>query len=273
VGLKTKIMKSLLLYELVLLIAGGILFLALVFMLVFSLVRNKPIKNVFWFFIFPIIMMGFPSLQSFTFENGKIEIKKLTAEVKSDPANEQKRAELEQAIQNINPSRIENDAEASTAVAEAQLELGNIPESEKAIQNSLTLEKNNPKAIGLNNTIKKVKIKDLEYKANVKKLDEIILKVDEKSSATPKEIEDIKEILTKTEVPKYTTEKSQIVIAKGLNRIGDNASSTKILDNVLNSNPNSQEAIAVKNEAVSLDVPVKVKFDTNKFERAILKKD
>jgi hypothetical protein len=264
-------MKSLLLYELVLLIAGGILFLALVFMLVFSLMRNKPIKNVFWFFIFPIIMMGFPSLQSFTFENGKIEIKKLTAEVKNDPANEEKRAELEKAIVAINPSRIENDAEASTTVAEAQLELGNIPESEKAIQNSLDLEKNNPKAIDLNNTIKKVKIKDLEYKANVKKLHEIILKVDEKSSPSPKEIEEITTILTKTEVPKYTTEKSQIVIAKGLSRIGENASSDKIIDNVLTSNPNSEEAIAVKNEPVFIDAPTKVKFDTNKFDKAILK--
>jgi tetratricopeptide (TPR) repeat protein len=266
-------MKSLLLYELVLLIAGGILFLALVFMLVFSLVRNKPIKNVFWFFIFPVIMMGFPSLQSFTFENGKIEIKKLTAEVKNDPENEEKRAELEQAIETINPSRIENDAEASTTVAEAQLELGNIAESEKAIQNSLTLEKNNTKAIELNNTIKKVKIKDLNYKANVKKLKEIIKKVDKKSSATPKEIQEITAILTKTEVPKYTTEKSQIVIAKGLNRIGDNTSSAKILDNVLTSNPNSQEAIAVKRDTILNPKISRIKFNANKFEKAILKKD
>jgi tetratricopeptide (TPR) repeat protein len=266
-------MKSLLLYELVLLIAGAILFLALVFMLVYSLMNNKPIKNVFWFFIFPVIMMGFPALQSFTFDKGKIEIKKLTAEVKNDPENEEKRAELEKAIETINPIRIEKDAEASATIAEAQLELGNIPESEKAIQNSLDLEKNNTKAIALNNTIKKVKNKEIQYKANVKELNEIIKKVDEKNSATPKEIEEIKEILTKTEVPKYTSEKSQIVIAKGLNRIGDNASSAKILDNVLTNNPNSQEAIAVKKDTIIDPNVSRVKFNANKFERAILKKD
>jgi tetratricopeptide (TPR) repeat protein len=266
-------MKSLLLYELVLLITGAIFFLALIFILVFNVVKGKPIKSLFWFFIFPIIMMGFPSFQSFAFENGKIEIKKLTREVQNNPQDEQKREELEKAIAATNPKRIEKDAEASTYVAEAQLELGNIPESEKAIQNALALEKNNPKVNAINNTIQEEKRKEILYRNNIKALHEIETKVAENNAATPKEIKQIKDILTKTPVPKYTDEKSQLVIAKSLSHIGDQESSTKIVENVLTTNPDSKEAIAIQQDTSPINVAKTIKFNAAKFETVRIRKN
>jgi tetratricopeptide (TPR) repeat protein len=266
-------MESLLLYELVLLVAGFVLFLALVFVLIYYTIKKEPIKNLFWFFIFPIIMMGFPSFQSFNFENGKIEIKKLTREVQNNPNDEQKRAELEKAIAATNPKRIEKDAEASTYVAEAQLELGNIPESEKAIQNALVLEKNDPLVKAINYNIQRAKKKELKYKENVKELNKILTEVDKKSSATPKEIKEIKDILTKTEVPKYTDEKSQIVIAKSLNHIGDKKSSSKVLETVLATNPDSKEAIAIQKDTVVKYNASKIKIDATKFETTRVRKN
>jgi tetratricopeptide (TPR) repeat protein len=264
-------MQSLLLYELVLLIAGAILFLALVFVLVYYVIKKEEIKNVFWFFIFPIIMMGFPSFQSFNFENGKIEIKKLTAEVKNDPKDVEKREELEKAIVSVNQARINKDAEASKYVAEAQLELGNIPESETAIQNALVLEKNDPNANAINNKIQKAKKREIQYNQNVKELHKILSEVDKKETATPMEIKKIKDILVKTEVPKYTDEKSQIVIAKSLNQIGDIESSSKVLENVLTSNPNSKAAIAVQNDTVAKNTVSNIKINATKFNRAIIR--
>lgn len=271
-------MESLLLYELVLLITGSVFFLALVFVLIFYVVKNKPIKNVFSFFIFPIIMMGFPSFQSFKFENGKIEIQKKIVEVRNNPTDETSRKELEKAIAAINPLRIKKDAEASTYVAEAQLELGNIPESEKAIQNALVLEKNDPKVKAVKNSIEKEKTKILEYKNNIDKLKEIETKVSG-GSITQQEKNKITEILTKTEVPKYTDEKSQLVIAKSLNQIGDKESSSKVIENVLATNPASREAIAVKKDiavpndtTVTSDAP-KMKVDVAKFNAARIRKN
>jgi tetratricopeptide (TPR) repeat protein len=266
-------MKSLLLYELVLLVAGSILFLALVFALVFSLVKNKPLKNIFWFFLFPIIMIGFPSIQSFGFENGKFELKKLTTEVANNPASEVKRKELEEAIQTINPERLDNDPEGSKYVAEAQLALGNIDESEKAIQNALSLEKNDSEAVKIKNDIKKVKIKNIEYKKNIEKLNQIIAKIDLKEDTTNNNPSAIKEILTKTEVPKYTDEKSQIIIAKSLEKLGEKENSIKILDQVILANPKSEEAKSIKKELIlkKIDRVNTTNFKTSKFENAVIK--
>jgi tetratricopeptide (TPR) repeat protein len=266
-------MKNLLLYELVLLVAGSILFLALVFALIFSLIKNKPLKNIFWFFLFPIIMIGFPSIQSFGFENGKFELKKLTHEVASNPTNEVKRKELEEAIQTINPERLDKDPEGSKYVAEAQLALGNIDESEKAIQNALSLEKNDSEAVKIKNDIKKVKIKNIEYQKNIKKLNQIIDKIDLKQDTSNNNPNAIKEILAKTEVPKYTDEKSQIVIAKSLEKLGEKENSIKILDQVILANPNSEEAKSIKKELIlkKIDKVNTTNFKTNKFENAVIK--
>lgn len=264
-------METLLFYELVLLIAGAILFLALLFVLLFSIVKNKPIKNVFWFFIFPIIMIGFPSFQSFTFENDLIKISAILKDLQNDPKNEQKREELEKTITSINPARIEKNVKASKFIAKAQLELGNIPESETAIQNALKLEKNDPEAKAINNDIQKEKKNVIQYNNNIKVLNKILSNVDQKDNASPQEINTIKEILIKTEIPKYTTEKSQIVIAKSLNQIGDKESSSKVIENVLATNPASREAIAVqKDTAVNSNVS-STRINAAKFEKAIIK--
>jgi tetratricopeptide (TPR) repeat protein len=266
-------MESLHLYELVLLIAGAVLFLALVFGLVYSLVKNKPLKNIYWFFIFPIIMIGFPSIQSFSFENGKVEIKKLTSEVKNNPENEEKRKELEEAITKVDPERIEKDSEASKYIAQAQFELGNIEESEKAIHDALAIKKDDPEAIQLNNKIIKTKQKKIIYQQNIKKLENLIHKSEEKNTASSQDIKNITEILSKTEPPKFTDEKSQLIIAKSLVTIGDKENSTKVAETILENNPNSKEAIAIKNETVIKKNLTNFKINNQKFEKAIILKE
>jgi tetratricopeptide (TPR) repeat protein len=268
-------MKSLFLYELVLLIAGFILFLALVFALIFSLVKNKPLKNIFWFFLFPIIMIGFPSIESLGFENGKFEIKKLTNQVAMDPLDETKRKELEEAIQTINKDRINKDSEGSKYIAEAHLALGNIAESEKAIQNAITLEKNDPEAIKINNEIKRVKIKTIEYKKNIEKLGQILTKIEAREGSVIDNSQALKEILIKAEVPLYTDEKSQVIIAKSLGKLGDKENSVKILDKILLRNPNSEEAKSIKKELI-LSAKDRSNLPTlkiNKFDNLIIKKE
>lgn len=218
-------------------------------------------------------MIGFPSIQSFGFENGKFEIKKLTNEVANNPTDEIKRKELEYALQTINPERINKDPEGSKYVAEAELALGNVEKSEKAIQNALSLEKDDSEAIKIKNDIKKVKIRNIGYKKNVEKLNQILDKINLKEDTANNNVTKIKEILTTTEVPNYTDEKSQIIIAKSFEKLGEKETSIKILDKIIKANPNSKEAKSIKNAIIlnrkSSDNTSKLK--TTKFEQAVIK--
>jgi tetratricopeptide (TPR) repeat protein len=262
--------NGLLLYELVLIIAGSILFLALVFILVYNMIKNRSIKGLLLFFIFPIVMIGFPSFQSIAFENGKFELKKLSEEVKNNPSNETKREELEKVIKGISEERIVNDLEASRYVAEAQLALGNINESEKAIKNAILIEKDNKESIKTYNEIKKIKSKNEQYHKNIEKLNQVLNSIEKKEKLPQQEIENIKEIISKTEVPLYTDEKSQIVIAKSLEKLGDKKSFIKILNNVIKSNPNSKEAKLIKKVILNDTAKNNPTFEMKKFEKAII---
>jgi len=88
--------SNLLLYEIVLLVLGAILFLLLCCALVYSILKKEPVKRFLLFFPIAIAMIAYPSIQELRFENGKISMTTQQNELLANPDNEETRQDLEE---------------------------------------------------------------------------------------------------------------------------------------------------------------------------------
>ena len=59
-------------YEIVLMVAGILFFIFLVLLLAYLVVKGKEYKQMLAFFVFPVIMIGFPGVKKISYDNGKI---------------------------------------------------------------------------------------------------------------------------------------------------------------------------------------------------------
>jgi tetratricopeptide (TPR) repeat protein len=119
-----KLFEGLLFYEIVLLGLGVLLFLVLLFLLIYSIIKKKDIKVLTLFFVISIIMIGYPSIQKIKFDNGVVEIEKRTKELEQNPADATAQQELEKRLAEIeqrpisNPTTFVKLAEAKAAIGD-----------------------------------------------------------------------------------------------------------------------------------------------------------
>lgn len=88
-------------YEIVLLIAGFLLFLALLVLVVVQTTKEKPIKPLLFFFVPAIIMMGYPGIQSFSISKDKLELTKIQEQVMENPEDEESKEQLAEVTRSI----------------------------------------------------------------------------------------------------------------------------------------------------------------------------
>ena len=88
-------------YEIVLLALGTLMFLVLLFAFVYSLVKKQALGRLFGFFLFPILMIGFPVVSSIKLMNNLIEITKATRELEQQPTDKSAREDLAKAVQSV----------------------------------------------------------------------------------------------------------------------------------------------------------------------------
>lgn len=86
--------KELYTYELILLLAGFLLFLTLLVLVIIQTTKEKKIRPLLLFFLPAIIMMGYPGIQSFSISKDKFELTKVQEKLMSDPENEKTKEEL-----------------------------------------------------------------------------------------------------------------------------------------------------------------------------------
>ncbi len=116
-------MGGLYLYEIILLILGTILFLALTAILIFHVIKQRPIKNLLYFFGIPIIMIGFPSIQSFQLGKDLVQIEKTKQQIARNPDNTELKEDLKKQLNNIETRPID-DPEILSQIAEAEAATG-----------------------------------------------------------------------------------------------------------------------------------------------------
>jgi hypothetical protein len=124
------------LFEWVLLVLGVILFVVLVIAFFYQLVHNRSVGVLLAFFIIPIAMIGYSSLQSIQISDNTVSLEKKTDAVLSNPADSTARTELQQQVDKLR-SRPYSDPATLTVLAKADFALGNDQAAKSNLEKAL----------------------------------------------------------------------------------------------------------------------------------------
>ena len=94
-------LEGLLFYEIVLLACGVLLFGVLIWVLMHRVKKGEPVKTVLGGFTIPIVMIGFPGIKKFEYEDGKFTIEKATDPKRTEPLTAEEKQKLEQAVEHV----------------------------------------------------------------------------------------------------------------------------------------------------------------------------
>jgi hypothetical protein len=123
-------------YEQVMLALGVMLFLTLLVVLLRLVFTGRPFVTLLGFFMVPIIMIGYPSIQSISFQNDVITIDRTTEQLKANPTNSPLRNSLKTLVARI-AARPATSATSAATVGRAQLALGDEGGADINLQNAL----------------------------------------------------------------------------------------------------------------------------------------
>jgi len=133
--------NNLYIYEIVLLFLGVFLFMILSGSFIYYIIKGKEIKKLLFFFMIPIVMIGYPSIQEIQIEKDKIAIVKYKEQIRENPNDSTAIAKTEELIKKLE-SRATNPEDIAK-ISEAYLL---IEKPEKAIafaDKALEKEENN----------------------------------------------------------------------------------------------------------------------------------
>lgn len=152
---------GLFIYEIILMLLGSILFLVVIFLIV----KSKEInKNHLMGIGFSIVMIAFPSIKSFSIQDGIINIEKNLEELKDNPEDPATKKALELEVGSIGDRPV-NNTERLTTLSEANLELGKTEKAETLAKEVLNKAPQNVQAAEVVNVIEVEKTLE-EIKSN-----------------------------------------------------------------------------------------------------------
>lgn len=141
-------------FEVVLLVLGVVLFIAILIAFLRNVFRDKPYGGLLVFFVIPIAMIGYSSIQSVQIGEGTVTIATKTAELVKSPDDQQLRVSLQTDVAKLSSRPISN-AQTVATLAEAQFALGNDTEAQTNLQKAI---KANPKLPAATQLQKKIQL-------------------------------------------------------------------------------------------------------------------
>jgi len=141
-------------FEVVLLVLGIVLFLALLAAFLRNVFCDKPYGGLLVFFVIPIAMIAYPSIQTVQIGEGTVTIATKTTELVKNPDDQQLRASLETDVAKLGGRPISN-AQTAATLAEAQFALGNETAAQANLQKAI---KANPKLPAATQLQKKIQL-------------------------------------------------------------------------------------------------------------------
>lgn len=233
--------KGLCSYEIILMIGGSSLFLILIFALIWDIIRNKSIVSLLPFFLLPIVMIGRAAITSVSYDNGNITIQKNAEKVIDNLSDTTAVQQLENTIASIDTARAANDPNALANISQAYYALGKYDSAALFNDKGLELNPSLPKAQELQKNIA------LQVN-NIRQLQNNLTAL--KTSNNPASDNAIKtniaNLLQSTRQLVYVNKNSNLIIAKAHAEMGDSAKCISIVNNVLKRNPQSADALQLK---------------------------
>ncbi len=147
-----RLFDGLYLYEVVLLVLGTILFLVMLI----QLVKQHNYKAALPLFVLAALMIGYPSIKSVEYSDGKLKVDKYLRTVEENPDDLQARAGLQDAVKTVadRPSRT---ADTALMIAKAQYALGQEGAAENSLAKASELNPSDPKVKDFREKVEMVK--------------------------------------------------------------------------------------------------------------------
>jgi tetratricopeptide (TPR) repeat protein len=118
------LLGGLYLHEVILMVLGTMLFLVLLFLLIYSFIKNRSLKSVLPLFLLPVLMIGFSAIKKIQYDKWVIELKNDVDKLEGNPGDQRLKAEVESKIALVTARPIDKSVDALVTVARAQTALG-----------------------------------------------------------------------------------------------------------------------------------------------------
>ena len=139
-------------FEVVLLVLGVVLFIVVLIAFLRNVFRDKPYTGLLLFFVVPIVMIGYPSIQSIQISDSAVTIATKTAQLAQNPNDQPLRISLQSDVAKLSERPI-HDAQTTATLAEAQFALGNETAAQTNLQKALSANPQLPAATKLQRKI------------------------------------------------------------------------------------------------------------------------
>ena len=250
---------------------GVIIFLVLLFLLVWQVMKQRPYALLLLAFLIPIVLVGYPAIQSIGFDNWKITITKYAQKVADNPKDTVASNQLKRELGSFqSDSRVQNNPEALAAVATAQLALGKLDSANVTIQKAKALA---PESVSVKATAiavtKQIKLNE-QFLKDVNLLDKHVDKLQQQPKDTATTTSVIKTLSNLT-IPRYVDRPSALIIARSYATIHQPEQAKRVLNNVV-ADTGSVEAKELKKELKNDGIKAKAVVLTSTQENTIKRK-
>jgi tetratricopeptide (TPR) repeat protein len=238
------------LHELVLMILGFILGLVLIFVFLFLALKGRTNLKLLYGFIAPLVMIGYPSIQSVSFSKDVIKIDKLVQRVNDNPADTLAQQLLIEQIQTLPKSRCVTSTDALTAIADAQAALGLYDSAKVTIKKAIDRDPKSDKAMKSNKDIREKWQIQKNFEEKVENIKSNINSL-EKKPTNSKLRDSIASDLIKLramDAPVRVQQTQAVLVAKAAAIVGQHLAAEQINEQVLKANPELKEANKLKDD-------------------------
>ena len=234
--------------EFVMIIMGIISFLALVFLLIWQVMKQRPFTLILIGFLIPIILAGFPAIQSIKIKEGAVEIDKYAQEVAKNPKDTAAVRQLEEKLVDFKTdAHVQNNPDALATVANAQLALGRLDSAASTIQKATRLDPQSETVKATATEIKKQVNINQNFRNSVSILNRQVAKLQQQPGDTATTANLIKTLST-LKVPRYVDASSALVVARSYAVVNQQEKSQQVIDNVLQADTGHVEAKRLNEE-------------------------
>jgi hypothetical protein len=243
-----KLLEGIQLHELVLIILGFILGLVLIFVFLYGALRGKTNLKLLFGFTAPLIMIGYPSIQSVEFSKDVLKIDKLVERVNQDPTDTVATNALRAQISTLPKSRCITSSDAMTTIANAQAAVGLYDSAKVTILRAIDLNPKSDKALESHREIEdKWRIqKGFEGKAERLKRNLERLNANPKSRVLRDSVAFNLEEIKRIDPPIHASQRDMLAVSMAAAIVGENQTAEQVVNDVLRVSPNQPDAKRLK---------------------------
>jgi len=221
-------------YEIIMLVAGTLLFLVSLILLIAFAITGKAIGKLFFLFVLSIVMIGFPSYSKIQISKDGVELDKDTDSLLQNPTDKTTRDNVSSEVARLSARRFADPAKL-TQLAKAQIALGDNASADQNVQKALQVAPQDAAALQLKNRL----LLDRDLQQLTSKVEK-----DPNDQVAKGQLAQVVAEATKVPIASPVT---TVNLARAHAALGNQAQAMESTKKALQINPNLQEAITLQN--------------------------